>query len=58
MEIAVRAAVDAANTLALFTERSVVVLRHINVPKVDALQPLVGYLASPVAATDFFGLLL
>ena len=53
VEIAVRAAVDAANTLALFTERRVVVLRHINVPKVDALQPLVGYLASPVAATDF-----
>ena len=52
VDAAVRAAVDAANTLALFTERRVVVLRHINVPKVDGLQPLVAYLASPVAATD------
>jgi len=51
-ESEVRHAVDAANTLALFTERRVVVLRHINTAKVDALQPLVAYLANPVDSSD------
>lgn len=50
-ELAVRSAVDAASTLALFSEHRVVVLRHINAPKVDSLQPLVGYLANPVDST-------
>ena len=51
-ESAVRHAVDAASTSALFTERRVVVLRHVNAPKVDALAPLVSYLANPLDTTD------
>ena len=47
-ETAIRSAVDAASTMALFSEHRVVVLRHINEPKVDSLQPLVAYLANPV----------
>lgn len=50
-ELAIRSAVDAASTLALFSEHRVVVLRHINEPKVDSLQPLVAYLANPVGST-------
>jgi DNA polymerase-3 subunit delta len=50
-ETAVRSAVDAASTMALFSDHRVVVLRHINEAKVDALQPLVGYLANPLDST-------
>ena len=50
-ETAIRSAVDAASTMALFSEHRVVVLRHINEPKVDSLQPLVAYLANPVDST-------
>ncbi len=50
-ETAIRSAVDAASTMALFSEHRVVVLRHINEPKVDSLQPLVTYLSNPVDST-------
>ena len=50
-ETAIRSAVDAASTMALFSEHRVVVLRHINEPKVDSLQPLVANLSNPVDST-------
>jgi DNA polymerase-3 subunit delta len=50
-EAAVRAAVDAASTLALFSDHRVVVLRHIDAATVDVLQPLVDYLANPIDST-------
>lgn len=50
-EAAVRAAVDAASTLALFSDHRVVVLRHIDAATVDMLQPLVDYLANPIDST-------
>lgn len=50
-ELAVRAAVDAASTLALFSDHRVVVLRHIDAATVDVLQPLVDYLANPIEST-------
>ena len=50
-EAAVRAAVDAASTLALFSDHRVVVLRHIDAATVDVLQPLVDYLADPIDST-------
>lgn len=50
-EAAIRGAVDAASTLALLSDHRVVVLRHVNSPKVDSLQPLVAYLANPLDST-------
>ena len=50
-DVAIRAAVDAASTMALFSDHRVVVLRHVNAPKVDSLQPLVAYLANPLEST-------
>lgn len=50
-ESAVRAAVDAAATPALFSDHRVVVLRHIDAATVEVLQPLVNYLANPVEST-------
>jgi DNA polymerase-3 subunit delta len=50
-EAAIRGAVDAASTIALFSDHRVVVLRHVNEPKVDSLQPLINYLANPLDTT-------
>lgn len=50
-EAAVRGAVDAASTMALFSDHRVVVLRHVNAAKVDSLQPLIAYLANPLDTT-------
>ncbi len=46
------AAVDAAQTLPFLTDRRIVVVRHLaRFPTLDALAPLLAYLAEPVAST-------
>lgn len=50
-DAAIRGAVDAASTMALFSDHRVVVLRHVNAAKVDSLQPLIAYLSNPLDTT-------